>query len=76
MQSGDSTTGIVGLYAVERFHDWDWKIVCSREIPRLGWEDCMQSSYSTTGMGRLYAVERCHDWDGRIVCSRVIQRLG
>ena len=57
MQSGDSTTGIGGLYAVGIFHDWDGRIVCSLEIPRLGWEDCMQSGYSTTEMGGLPVPE-------------------
>ena len=64
MQSGDSTIGIGGYYAFGIFHDWDRRIVCSREILRLGWEDCMQLGVSTPGMRALYAVERFHNCDG------------
>ena len=31
-----TTTGMGGLYAVGRFNDWNRRIVCSQEIPRLG----------------------------------------
>jgi len=51
-------TGMGGLYAVERFHVCDWRIICSREISRLRLEDCMQSRDCTTAIGGLYASRK------------------